>query len=130
MSFEEELRRRFGGFWNTIFLIVVVVVCLRFAGAEWAGAPLGKRLLVALCLFLGCTGLGIPFSLGRIFAARSKPISGRPTTAESIAWGLKYGVGTGTVLLVLVGALMVKDFLGPLLDLLSKLFEKLVGKIP
>jgi hypothetical protein len=129
MGFGEEFQQRFGGLWNTIFLILLVVVCLRFAGAEWTGAPLRTRLLVALYLFLGCVGCGIIFALSRIIVALSEPSYSRPSTPESIVWGLKYGAATGMVLLILAGILLVKDFLTPLLDLLSKVLEPILHKI-
>jgi hypothetical protein len=126
LSLADQLRGRFGGFWNKVFLILVAIVCLRFAGAEWAGAPLSKRLLVALLLMLGCFGLGIVFGVFRIAVEHSDPFR---HWDECIAWGLKSGIATASVLLFLVGVLMVKDYLGPLSDVLAKLAEPLLKKI-
>lgn len=30
MSMESEIRMRFGGFWNSLILLFVIIICLRF----------------------------------------------------------------------------------------------------
>jgi hypothetical protein len=125
MGCGEESGGRFGGFRNLVCLVFAAAVCLRFAGAEWAGASLGKRVLVAVYLFLGCLVLGLISAALRVILPLIGSAYDRPTIPESIVPGLKDGLVGGAILLFLAGILLVKDFLTPLLDFAKLLISKI-----
>ena len=131
MDWTDEFKKRFSGFWNTVFLFVGLVVCLRFAGAEWKDRELQERLLFASYLVLGIIGSGILWGLGTALLKRFK------RTAYSIAnapvdfvSGMKYGVILGVIVVFTVGLLMVDDYLGPVKEVFNVLVKKIGEKIP
>lgn len=130
MSLVDELAKRFGGFWNSILLLVGVVVCMRFAGAEWKAQGLDVRLLRSLGLFLACFGLGAMFATGRVLASRFGGGYSRSSWHADLAWGMKFGFGAGVVLMFITGVLLVEDYLKPLLDLWSNTVGEIIDAIP
>lgn len=129
MDWTTELKKRFGGFWNAVFLFSVLLVCLRFAGAEWKAQELGMRLLYALYLVLIVVALGIGVALVKMFITKINPprYSSSNTIPGDVAWGLKYGFAVGTIIVFTIGVLMVDDYLGPvktLFDLVKDIAMK------
>lgn len=53
MNFETEMRARFGGFWNSLLLLLIIIIFLRFSAIELATEGLGAKLSLSLKLFLG-----------------------------------------------------------------------------
>lgn len=51
MSMESEMRANFGGFWNSLILLFVVIVCMRFASLEQVGKVWQKEFYVASICF-------------------------------------------------------------------------------
>jgi hypothetical protein len=127
----DEFKKRFGGFWNTIFLILVLIVCLRFSGAEWKDKELQERLLYALYLVLGVISTGIFFGIGTAVLKRFKRSGyATPNTPVDFVSGLKYGTVLGTVVVFTIGLLMVDDYLGPIKELVDVVIKKIGDKIP
>jgi hypothetical protein len=129
VDWANELKKRFGGFWNAIFLIAVLVICLRFAGAEWKAEELGTRLLYALYLVLIVAAVGIVVALAKLLLTKFNPprYSSASTVSADVAWGLKYGIASGTLIVFTIGVLMVDDYLGPvktLFDLVKDIVMK------
>ena len=114
MAFADEIKGRFGGLWNGVLLIVIVVICFRFATAEWGTESLWLRLLYGLYLVLGLLAFGVILAVTKLF--KSNP--------AEVAWGLKYGIFLGGTFLFLLGCLMVPDFLGPLDDIVTSFFAR------
>ena len=129
MSLENEIKARFGGIWNSIVVLFVVIVCLRFSSIELAAEDLSERLSHSLCLFF--IALGVGFALGivkMIFSNFNEPHS-RFSKAANFASGLKYGFVVVGMLIFIVGVMQLENFLGPLQPLLDSLFGKLTGLI-
>ena len=131
MDWVDEFKKRFGGFWNTILLIAGLVICLRFAGAEWKSEELQERLLFALYLILGIAATGLIWgSATAILSRMGKTLYSTPSTAAHFISGMKYGVIVGIVVIFSVGLLMVDEYLGPLKELFDVLVKKILEKIP
>ena len=123
MSLENEIKARFGGVWNSIVVILVVIVCLRFSSLAVAEEDLGERVSYALCLFF--IALGVGFALGIlkiIFSYANEPHS-RFSGAANFAAGLKYGFVAVGILIFIVGIMQLENFLGPLQIFFDALFE-------
>lgn len=127
MSFENEMRARFGGFWNSLVLLIVVIICLRFAVIEWASEELGTRLWHSFKLFLWCVLFGIFLAIMKILFSQSNPPYQKPPASVNFVWGLKRGITMGGFLILIVGILHLDNFLGVFQPLLDKLFERLLG---
>lgn len=132
MNWSEEIRKRFGGFWNTLFLLVVLVVCLRFAGAEWKARELEVRLLYALYLLLAVVAVGIVAAVTKLGVTKLNPprYATGSSVAADVVWGLKYGMAAGVALVFTVGLLQVDNYLGPLKELIDLVLKKITDKIP
>ena len=100
MSMESEIRTRFGGFWNSLILLFVIIVCLRFSSLELADADLTKRVLCALQLFFGCIATGILLGILKIFLAFSNQTYTRAPASANFVLGLKYGIVAGGLLIL------------------------------
>lgn len=93
MSMESEFKAKFGGFWNSLVILLVIIICLRFSSIELAEEDLGTRLACSLQLFLACIGAGIVLGILRIFLSFSMiPIHVRrllqilPQVSDSESW--------------------------------------------
>ena len=88
MSMESEIKAKFGGFWNSIVLLLVIVICLRFSSLELAAENLVERVHCALHLFLGCVAAGVLLGILRIFLAFSNQTYTRAPASANFAQGL------------------------------------------
>lgn len=127
MSFENEMRERFGGFWNSLVLLIVVIICLRFAVIEWASEELGTRLWHSFKLFSWCVLFGVFLAIMKIIFSQSNPPYQKLPASVNFAWGLKRGITMGGFLILIVGILHLDNFLGVFQPLLDKLLERLLG---
>jgi len=133
MYWNEEFRKRFGGKWNTIFLIVVLVVCFRFVGAEWKAREFELRLLYSLYLVLIVIATGGVFALLKVLFTKFNTRHYYSTSSKipaDIVWGLKYGIGSGALIVFVFGLLLVDNYLGPLKEVFDLVIKKIVEKIP
>ncbi len=127
MSMESEIKARFGGFWNTLVLLIVIAICLRFASLEWAAESLSQRVHGAVHLFLGCFAAGILFGILRIFLSFSNQTYTRAPASANFASGLKYGIVGGGLMILFVGLLQLNNFLGVFQPILTGILAKLTG---
>ena len=127
MSMESEIKAKFGGFWNSIVLLLVIVICLRFSSLELAAENLVERVHCALHLFLGCVAAGVLLGILRIFLAFSNQTYTRAPASANIAQGLKYGIVGGGLLILIVGVLQLNNFLGVFQPILTGLLAKLTA---
>ncbi len=127
MSMESEMRMRFGGFWNSLILLFVIIVCLRFSSLELADADLTKRVLCALHLFFGCVATGVLLGILRIFLAFSNQTYTRAPASANFVLGLKYGIVAGGLLILIVGVLQLNNFLGVFQPMVNGLLAKLTA---
>lgn len=127
MSMESEIRARFGGIWNSLTLLFVIVVCLRFAGLEFADESLIKRIFCAIHLFMGCVAAGFLLGILRIFLGFSNETHTRAPASANFARGLKYGIVSGGLLIMLVGALQLNNFFGVFQPIITGLVAKLTA---
>lgn len=131
MDWTNELSKRFGGFWNAVFLLSVLVICLRFAGAEWKAKELDIRLLYALYLVLLVVATGIVLALVKVTLTKLSPprYSSASTVPADVAWGLKNGIASGALIVFVIGVLMVDNYLGPVKDLIDLVKDLVVKKL-
>jgi hypothetical protein len=122
MSLENEIKARFGGIWNSIVVIFVVIVCLRFSSLAVVEDDLGERISYALCLFFIALGVGFALGILKIFFSYSNEPHSRLSGAANFASGLKYGFVAVGVLIFIVGVMQLENFLGPLQSFLGGLF--------
>ena len=127
MSMESEIKAKFGGFWNSIVLLLVIVICLRFSSLELAAENLVERVHCALHLFLGCVSAGVLLGILRIFLAFSNQTYTRAPASANFAQGLKYGIVGGGLLILIVGVLQLNNFLGVFQPILTGLLAKLTA---
>ncbi len=127
MSMESEIKTRFGGFWNTLILLIVIAICLRFASLEWAAESLSQRVHGAVHLFLGCFAAGMLLGILRIFLSFSNQTYTRAPASANFASGLKYGIVGGGLMILLVGLLQLSNFLGVFQPILTGILAKLTG---
>lgn len=125
MSFESEIKAKFGGFWNSVLLLFVVIVCLRFSSIELLEEDLSTRVLYSLYLFLGCLGGGALIALLKVIFSFSNQPYLRPPVAVSVATGLKYGIIAAGLLVFIVGVIQLDNFMGLFQPLINAFFEKL-----
>lgn len=131
MNISREIKKRFGGGWNTILLILILMVCLRFSGAEWKEEGLDVRFLRGIYLLLAVIGLGILIAGIKLFIARlDSPSYWMNSADEVFASGLKLGILVGGIFVFFVGILLVDNFLGPFQGVIDTILEKLAGKLP
>jgi hypothetical protein len=124
---ENEIKTRFGGFWNSLILLLVIIICLRFSSLELAAASLAERMHCAVHLFLGCVAAGILLGILRIFLAFSNQTYTRAPASANFAAGLKYGIVAGGLLILIVGILQLNNFLGVFQPMVNGLFAKLTA---
>jgi len=124
---ESEIKAKFGGFWNSIVLLLVIVICLRFSSLELAAENLVERVHCALHLFLGCVAAGVLLGILRIFLAFSNQTYTRAPASANFAQGLKYGIVGGGLLILIVGVLQLNNFLGVFQPILTGLLAKLTA---
>lgn len=129
MSFENEMKVRFGGFWNSLVLLFVIIVCLRFSSLELADQGLWDRVHCALHLFFGCIATGILLGILRIFLGFSNDTYTRAPASVNFATGLKYGITTGGLLIFVVGILQLDNFLGAFQPMVNAILAKLLAII-
>lgn len=127
MGFENEMRKRFGGFWNSLVLLLVVIICLRFSVIEWASEDLGTRLSQSFKLFFWSVLFGVLLAITKIITSYSNPLYLRPPASANFVWGLKRGITTGGFLILIVGILHLDNFLGVFQPFLDKGLERLLG---
>ncbi len=127
MSMESEMRMRFGGFWNSLILLIVIIICLRFSSLEFADEGLTKRIFSALHLFLGCVAAGFLLGIFKIFLAFSNQTYTRAPASANFALGLKYGIVAGGMLILIVGVLQLDNFLGVFQPIVTGLIAKLTA---
>ena len=127
MSMESEIKAKFGGFWNSIVLLLVIVICLRFSSLELAAENLVERVHCALHLFLGCVAAGVLLGILRIFLAFSNQTYTRAPASANFTQGLKYGIVGGGLLILIVGVLQLNHFLGVFQPILTGLLAKLTA---
>lgn len=127
MSMESEIRSRFGGFWNSLILLFVIIVCLRFSSLEFADESLTKRIFCAIHLFMGCIAAGFLLGILRIFLGFSNETYTRAPASANFTRGLKYGVVSGGLLIMLVGALQLNNFFGVFQPIVTGLVTKLTA---
>lgn len=127
MSMESEIRARFGGFWNSLILLFVIVICLRFSSLELAAESLAERIHCAIHLFLGCVAAGILLGILKIFLAFSNQTYTRAPASANFARGLKYGIVGGGLLILMVGILQLNNFLGVFQPMVNGLLAKLTA---
>ena len=127
MSFESEMKARFGGFWNSLVLLLVVIICLRFSIIEWASEDLGTRLFHSFKLFFWCVLFGVLLAILKIIFSVSNPPYAKLPASANFVWGLKRGITIGGLLIFIVGVLHLENFLGVFQPFLDKLLENLLG---
>ncbi|MBX3616763.1 hypothetical protein [Nitrosomonas sp.] len=127
MSMESEVRMRFGGFWNSLILLIVIIICLRFSSLEFADESLTKRIFCALHLFLGCIAAGFLLGIFKIFLAFSNQTYTRAPASANFVLGLKYGIVAGGTLILIVGMLQLDNFLGVFQPIITSLIAKLTA---
>ena len=127
MSMESEMRAKFGGFWNSLILLFVVIVCMRFASLEQVGESLAERILCGIHLFLGCIAAGFLLGILRIFLGFSNDTYTRAPASANFTQGLKYGIVVGGILIFIIGILQLDNFLGVFQPIASGLITKLIG---
>ncbi|SFP84794.1 hypothetical protein SAMN05216419_102424 [Nitrosomonas cryotolerans] len=125
MSFESEIKAKFGGFWNSVLLLLVVIVCLRFSSIELLEEDLSARVLYSLYLFLGCLGGGALIALLKVIFSFSNQPYLRPPVAVNVATGLKYGIVAAGLLVFIVGVIQLDNFMGLFQPPINALFAKL-----
>lgn len=131
MDISKALRQRFGGPWNTLWLILILMACLRFAGAEWKDEPLDVRFLRGTYLVLATVLLGIVTAIAKVLIARlESPLYWKSRAGETAVAGLKIGIVAGGVVVFVVGMLLVDDFLGPFQAVVDTVLEKLASRLP
>ena len=123
MSMESEFKAKFGGFWNSLVILLVIIICLRFSSIELAGEDLGTRLSCSLHLFLSCIGAGVVLGILRIFLSFSNDTYTRAPASANFTTGVRFGIVAGGTLILIVG--MLENFLGPLQPIVDALFGKL-----
>jgi hypothetical protein len=124
---ENEIKTKFGGFWNSLILLLVIVICIRFSSLELAAASLTERMHCAAHLFLGCVAAGILLGILRIFLAFSNQTYTRAPASTNFAAGLKYGIVAGGLLIFIVGILQLNNFLGVFQPMVNGLLAKLTA---
>ncbi|MBX3631223.1 MAG: hypothetical protein KF908_15235 [Nitrosomonas sp.] len=125
MNMESEFRAKFGGFWNSLIILMVIIICLRFSSIAFADEGLGARLLCSLHLFLGSLGAGIVLGILRIFLSFSNDTYTRAPASANFTTGIRYGLVAGGLLILLVGMMQLENFLGPFQPVIDALFGKL-----
>ncbi len=127
MSMESEIRTRFGGVWNSLILLFVIIVCLRFASLELVQESLAVRVHYAIHLFLGCLAAGILLGILKIFLALSNQTYTRAPASANFVMGIKYGIVAGGLLILIVGMLQLNNFLGVFQPMVNGLLAKLTA---
>lgn len=125
MSFESEVKDRFGGFWNSLVLLLVIIICLRFTSIELAEESMATRVHCALHLFLGCLAAGVVLGLMRIFLSFSNDTYTRAPASANFVKGVKFGVVAGGILILIVGVIQLENFLGPFQPILDAVFNNI-----
>ena len=125
MNMETEFRAKFGGFWNSLIILLVIIICLRFSNIALADAELGERLMCSLHLFLASLAAGIVLGVLRIFLSFSNDTYTRAPASVNFTTGIRYGLVAGGMLILLVGMMQLENFLGPFQPIMDALFGKL-----
>lgn len=129
MSMESEIKERFGGFWNSLVLLLVIIICLRFTSIGLAEESLMTRVHCAFHLFLGCLAAGIVLGILRIFLSFSNKTYTRAPASANFVTGVKYGIVAGGILILIVGMIQLDNFLGPFQPLVDAVFGKLYAVV-
>lgn len=127
MSMESEIKTRFGGFWNSLILLFVIIVCFRFASLEFAAESISERIHCGIHLFLGCVAAGFLLGILRIFLAFSNETYTRAPASANFVSGLKYGIVAGGLLIFIIGIMQLNNFLGVFQPIASGLVAKLTA---
>lgn len=125
MNMESEFKAKFGGIWNSLILLLVIIICLRFSSIELAEEGLGERLLCSLHLFLGSLAAGVLLGIFRIFLSFSNDTYTRAPASANFTSGIRFGLVAGGLLILLVGMMQLENFLGPFQPIVDALFGKL-----
>lgn len=129
MSFESEMKARFSGFWNSLVLLLIIIICLRFSVIEWAAEDLGTRLFHSFKLFFWCVLFGVVLAIMKIMFSFSNPPYSRLPASANFVWGLKRGITIGGLIILIVGILHLDNFMGVFQPFIDKCLEKLLGVI-
>jgi len=124
-DYSSVIKSEFSGFWNLVFIIAVLVVCLRFSDAAWGSADFDLRLQGTFYLFGLVIALSSLFAIFRLILLKLKPPQhkyGHPYLT-AIARAFKYGFVLGGLLVTTIGVLMVDNFLNPFQDLIDRVFS-------
>jgi hypothetical protein len=132
MDVLDQIKKRFGGTLNAVLLIAILMVCIRFSGAEWAEEVLGVRLLRALYIIAGAIGFGLLFAAVSVAIAYYGSTSAfRMNRVDEVGVSaFKKGVVIAGIVVFTVGLLLVKDYLGPFQKVIDTLVEKLAEHLP
>lgn len=125
MSLESEVKAKFGGIWNSLVILLVIIICLRFSSIELAEEDLGTRLSCSLQLFLSTIGIGIVLGILRIFLSFSNDTYTRAPASANFTSGIRYGIVAGGTLILIIGMVQLDNFLGPLQPVVDALFGML-----
>ena len=125
MNMETEFKAKFGGIWNSLIILIVIIICLRFSSIALASEELGDRLLCSLHLFLGCLGAGFVLGILRIFLSFSNDTYTRAPASANFTTGIRYGLVAGGTIILLIGMMQLENFLGPFQPIVDALFGKL-----
>ncbi len=130
MSLESEMKARFGGILNSLLLLLLIIISLRFSSIEMADQPLDERLLCTVHLLLGCFAVGFILGILRIFLSFTNKTYTRAPASANFASGMKYGIMASGLLILIVGMVQLENFLGPLqpmLDAIIGFFNSLLS---
>ena len=129
MSLESEIKAKLGGFWNSLLLLLIVIVCLRFSSIELAGGGLAERVMCAFYLFASCIGAGLFAGLIKLLLSYSTEPYARAPKSISFVLGMKYGIVAAGILVFIVGFVQLENFLGPFQVIVDALYGKLPSLI-
>ncbi len=133
MDIAGQIKKKFAGLSNAIVLILILIACVRFSGAEWQAPEydLGVRLLRAFYIVLGVIALGFLMAAARLIIARfDSPAFWKNRADEIAVSAFKTGLIIGGIIVFAAGVLLVKDYLGPFEKVIEILMEKLSVYLP
>jgi hypothetical protein len=120
-DYTNTIKTEFGGLLNSLLIILVLIVCLRFSDAAWGTADVQMRFLRALYMFGSIISLSVIFVIIRAISLKVHPLQikyGHPYF-KAIMISAKYGFVTGGILVAIAGILIVNDFLDPFKDFIE-----------
>lgn len=127
MSLENELKIRFGGFWNSLVILLVLIICLRFSSIQLTGEPLWSSIACSFYLFLVCIGVGFITAILKVILGYFNDTASRLTKAANFTLGLKYGFVSAGMLVFIVGVFHLDDFIGPFQLIVDAVFANFLA---